>query len=210
MAKIKVAIVDDDSDWIKQCIIFINNQEDMLVTWAATTKDEAIQFARNSNTDIILMDINLDGVTKNYDGIAAVREILDIQQVKIIMMTSNSDEGVIKNSIIAGAVNYILKEDFRQLPGAIRSTYHQTSPLEIILKDYSKLKAQEQLEKLTPTEKQIFLLLEGGQTKEKICNELCISEGTLKKHISNILKKFDATSIKEAIRLLRTKGLPLE
>ena len=210
MDKIKVAIVDDDSDWIKQCIIFINNQEDMLVTWAATNKEEAIQFARNSNTDIILMDVNLDGVTKNYDGIAAAREILDIQQVKIIMMTSNSDEWVIKNSIIAGAVNYILKEDFRQLPGAIRSTYHQTSPLEIILREYSKLKAQEQLEKLTPTEKQIFLMLEKKQSKEKICDELCISEGTLKKHISNILKKFDATNVKEAIRLLKTRGLPFD
>jgi DNA-binding NarL/FixJ family response regulator len=208
MDKIKVAIVDDDSDWIKQSIIFINNQEDMLVTWAATNKAEAIQFARNSKTDIILMDVNLDGITKNYDGIAAAREILDIQPVKIIMMTSISDEGVIKNSIIAGAVNYILKEDFRQLPAAIRSTYHQTSPLEIILKDYSKLKGQEQLDKLTPTEKQIFLMLEDGETKEKICNILCISEGTLKKHISNILKKFDATSVKEAIRLLKSKGLP--
>lgn len=210
MDKIKVAMVDDDSDWIKQSIIFINNQEDMLVTWAVTSKAEAIQFARNSKTDIILMDVNLDGITKNYDGIAAAREILDIQPVKIIMMTSISDEGVIKNSIMAGAVNYFLKEDFRQLPNAIRSTYHQTSPLEIILKDYSKLKEQEQLDNLTPTEKQIFILLEDGQAKEKICSELCISEGTLKKHISNILKKFDATSIKGAIQQLKSKAMPLE
>jgi two-component system response regulator DevR len=210
MDKIKVAIVDDDSDWIKQSIIFINNQEDMLISWAATTKAEAIQFARNSKTDIILMDVNLDGTTQNYDGIVAAREILGIRPVKIIMMTSISDEGVIKNSIITGAVNYILKEDFRQLPDAIRSTYRQTFPLEIILKDYSKLKEQEQLDKLTPTEKQVFLLLEGGHTKEKICKDLCISEGTLKKHISNILKKFDATNVKEAIRMLKSKGVPLD
>ncbi len=208
MEKIKVAVVDDDADWIKQSIIFINNQEDMLVIWAATTKAEAIRFARNSKTDIILMDVNLDGIAKNYDGISASREILDIQPVKIIMMTSNSDEGVIKNSIIAGAVNYILKENFRQLPNAIRSTYYQTSPLEIVLKDYSKLKEQEQLDKLTPTEKQIFLMLEDGQPKEKICIDLCISEGTLKKHISNILKKFNATNIKEAIRMLKSNAMP--
>jgi two-component system, NarL family, response regulator DevR len=205
MDKIKVAMVDDDPDWIKQSITFINNQEDMLVIWAATTKEEAIQFARNSNIDIILMDINLDGTSNNYDGITAAREILDIQPVKIIMMTSISDEGIIKKSIIAGAVNYILKEDFRQIPNAIRSAYHQKSPLEVIFKDYSKLKESEQLNTLTPTEKQVFLLFQEGYSKDKICNDLCISEGTLKKHIGNILKKFDAGNIKEAIRLVKSK-----
>jgi len=205
MDKIKVAIVDDDSDWIKQSIIFINNQEDMLVIWAAANKEEAIQFAQNIKTDIILMDVNLEGITQNYDGISAAQEILDIRPAKIIMMTSISDETIVKRSIIVGAINYILKEDFRQLPNAIRSAHHQKSPLEIILKDYSKLKELEQLTKLTPTEKQIFLLLESGYSKEKICNDLCISEGTVKKHISNFLKKLDANSIKEAIRLVKDK-----
>jgi NarL family two-component system response regulator LiaR len=205
MDKIRIAMVDDDPDWIKQTIIFVNNQEDMLVIWSATTKDEAIQFARNSNIDIILMDINLDGTSKNYDGITAAREILEIRPVKIIMMTSISDEGIIKKSIIAGAVNYILKEDFRQIPNAIRSAYRQKSPLEVIFKDYSKLKESEQLNKLTPAEKQIFLLFQEGCSKDKICNDLYISEGTLKKHISNILKKFDASNIKEAIRLVKSK-----
>ncbi len=205
MDKIKVAVVDDDPDWIKQTIIFINNQEDMLVAWSATTKDEAIQFAVNSNIDVILMDINLDGTSQNYDGVTAAREILEIQPVKIIMMTSISDEIIIKKSIIAGAVNYILKEDFRQIPNAIRSACKQTSPLEIIFKDYSKLKESEQLNELTPTERQIFLLFKEGYTKDKICNDLYISEGTLKKHISNILKKLAAGSIKEAIRLVKSK-----
>ena len=153
--KIKVAIVDDDSDWIKQSIIFINNQEDMLVIWAAANKEEAIQFAQNIKTDIILMDVNLEGITQNYDGISAAQEILDIQPAKIIMMTSISDETIVKRSIIVGAINYILKEDFRQLPNAIRSAHHQKSPLEIILKDYSKLKELEQLT-ITPAENKFF------------------------------------------------------
>ncbi len=205
MDKIKVAMVDDDPDWIKQIIIFINNQEDMLVIWSATTKDEAIQFAGNSNVDIILMDINLNGTSENYDGITAAQEILEIQPVKIIMMTSISDEAIIKKSIIAGAVNYILKEDFRQIPNAIRSAHHQKSPLEVIFKDYSKLKESEQLNKLTPSERQIFTLLQEGYSKDKICSDLCISEGTIKKHISNIIRKFDVGSIKEAIRLVKSK-----
>ena len=205
MDKIKVAVVDDDSDWIKQTIIFINNQEDLLVSWSATNKTEAIQMAANSKTDVILMDINLVGTNENYDGIAAVREILELQPVKIIMMTSISEEVIIKKSIVAGAVNYILKEDFRQIPNAIRLAYRQTSPLEIIFKDYSMLKESEQLNKLTPTEKQIFLTLREGCSKKAICDELCISEGTLKKHISNMLKKLDANNIKEAIRLVKNK-----
>ena len=207
MDKVKVAIVDDDSDWIKQFIFFINNQEDMLITWAATNKNDAIQLAQNSNTDIILMDVNLGGPNANIDGIAAAREIKQIQQVKIIMMTSNSDEDVVKKAVIAGASNYILKEDFRQIPSAIRSTYHEKSPLEAVLRDYSKLKELEQLEQLTPTEKQIFILIEKGHGKEQICNDLCISEGTLKKHISNILKKFDVGSMKEAIRMIKGQGV---
>jgi NarL family two-component system response regulator LiaR len=202
--KISVAIVDDDLVWIKQLNSFLNSQDDIIVIWSATNKDDAVRFARNSQVDFIIMDINLEMDTENYDGIIAVKEILiNTNNTKIIMMTNlfQEDVDIIKKSVVAGAIDYKLKKDYMDLPSFIRSSYHQTSPQEIIFKEFSKQVIEnELLLKLTASEIQIFNLLAEEYTKEDICKMMYISNGTLKKHIRMIIKKLNVRSIKEALQ----------
>lgn len=128
MNKIQVGIVDDDVNWIKQLTSFLNAQGDIAVAWYATNKEDTIQLARSSPVDFILMDINLETATENYDGIEATKTIFDCAKTtRIIMMTSmfQEDVNVIKKSIFAGAVDYKAKRDFLNIPDALRSTYYQ-------------------------------------------------------------------------------------
>ena len=86
MNKIKVAIVEDDSVWLKALTSFLNFQEDIIVAEMATNKEDAVNMARTSLVDVIIMDINLN--ENKRDGILAAVEILESVKVKIIMLTS--------------------------------------------------------------------------------------------------------------------------
>ncbi len=205
MDKIKVAIVEDDPVWLSSMIFFLNSQEDLTVVANASTKDDAVEMARNNDVDIILMDINL--TENNLDGIYAAAEISQFKEVKIIMLTSLEDNEVITSSFTAGAINYISKNNYNDIPAAIRSVHNKVSPMEILLKEYSRLKEEEQLSVLSNAEKEIIDLVQKGYSQSKISDMLFKSPGTIKAQVNKLLKKMGVTSCKEAIKKIQTKGI---
>jgi hypothetical protein len=62
---------------------------------------------------------------------------------RYILKSSLHDEKIIMDSFAAGAVNYIEKNNFREIPSLIRSVHCHTSPVEILLQDYYRLKRME-------------------------------------------------------------------
>lgn len=205
MSRIKVLLVEDDPDWIKAMTAFLNKEEDILVVGAATGAVEALQLARSLAFDIVLMDIQLTG--SQLDGIQTALEILDINPAKIIMLTSMSDEQVMTQSFTAGAVNYIEKAHFKELPHAIRSAYHRPAAMEALLKELARLKREEQLLPLTAAEREVFELIEDGYTQSQITGKLYKSESTLKNQVNKMLKKLGVKSSKEAVEKVKRRGL---
>ena len=205
MNKIKVAIVEDDLGWLKAMTSFLNKENDILVAGTATNREDAINLAKTTLFDVIIMDINLN--ENKRDGILAAAEILQITNVKIIMLTSLKEDQIVLESFTAGAVNYISKEKYLEIPNAIRTAYNSDSPIEILLNEFSKLKRDEQLKDLTQSEKQVYDLLEKGYTKSRIETELYKTANTVKSQIKQILKKLGVTSSKEAVMKVKTKGL---
>ena len=205
MNKIKVAIVEDDSVWLKALKSFLNYQDDIIVAGMATNKEDAVNMARTSLVDVIIMDINLN--ENKRDGILAALEILESVKVKIIMLTSLKDDEIITDSFTAGAVNYISKENYKEIPNAIRAAFHNDSPIEVLLGKYSKLKRDEQLKDLSSSEKQVFDLLEQGYSKARIESTLFKTANTVKSQVRQILRKLGVSSSKEAVFKVKTKGL---
>ncbi|BBI34465.1 response regulator transcription factor [Cohnella abietis] len=202
---IKVLLVEDDPDWIKAMTAFLNHEEDMLVVGAAMQSDEAIRLAKTLAFDVVLMDIQLtDG---GMEGILTAVEIHEIHPAKIIMLTSVNEESVIMQAFTAGAVNYIEKTRFKEIPQAIRSAYHHPSAMDALLKDYARLKREEQLKELTPAEREVFELIEEGYTQPQMEQKLYKAESTLKNQVNKILKKLGVRSSKEAVERVRRKGL---
>ena len=205
MSKIKVFLVDDDPEWLTTMEIFLGTIPDMSLVGAATTRNEAVSMVNAIDVDVVLMDINL--TETRYDGIYAASEICQNKTVKILMLTSLNEEDIILNSFIAGAVNYIPKSHYKEIPEAIRATYHNRSPVEIALRDYSRLKEAEQIQSLTRSEREILVLAEEGLNRTQISQKLQKSEQTIKNQIGNILKKLDVNRIKDAIVKVKTKGI---
>ena len=207
---IKVAIIDDDIKWSKQLIQYLNNQDNMLVSWSAINKEEAVKFARTNAVDIILMDLNLEaGEKENYDGIFATIEVLEGDiKAKVVVLTNLIDDELVINSIIAGAVDYIYKENFKDLPNVLQSIIdNEDSPLKIISKEYARIRKKETLQILTPTEHEVLALLEQRFTQSQIAEKFCITQDCVKKHVGHILKKLEAKDISEAFRNIKLKSL---
>lgn len=205
MDKIRVSIVEDDIAWLKAMTGFLNTNDDMVITGTASSKEDAVNMARTIQCDVILMDINLNENT--CDGIYAAYEILQFSQVKIIMLTSLKDEEIIKDAFTAGAINYVSKENYKDIPSAIRNAVKDNSPFEVILKEFSRLKKEEQLKDLTEAEKEVYRYIEKGYTQPQITQTLYKTHNTLRAQIKSILKKLGVSSSKEAIKKVNSKGL---
>lgn len=205
MSQIKVFLVDDDPRWLTAMKIFLESFPDIIVVGTASTRNEAVSMTQALDIDIILMDIIL--TETRYDGIYAAAEICQHKDVKILMVTSLNEEDVILNSFIAGAVNYIPKSRYLEIPEAIRTTYHNCSPVEIALRDYSRLKEAELIQSLTRSEREVLALAEQGYHQAQISQKLQKSEQTIKNQIGTILKKLDVERLRDAITKVKTKGI---
>ncbi|SFE26366.1 two component transcriptional regulator, LuxR family [Paenibacillus algorifonticola] len=205
MSHIRVLLVEDDPDWVKAMTLFLNKEADLLVVGAASTAEEALSLARTLSFDVALLDIQLADHQQN--GIYTAVEMHRIHAAKIIMLTSMSEEEVMTQAFTAGAINYIEKTNFRQLPEAIRSAYHHPAPMEALLKEFARLKREEQLKDLTSAEREVFELIEQGYTQTQIEQKLYKAESTLKNQVNKMLKKLGVRSRKEAIEKVRRKGL---
>lgn len=206
MNRIQIFLVEDDPDWVKSMTVFLNAQEDMIVVGTAESPEQAMAMAHILSFDIVLMDIQL--TAGRLDGIYTAAEILERKpQAKVIMLTSLGDELVIMQSFTAGAVNYIEKPRFKELPAAIRSAVLHSGSMEVLLKEFARLKREEQLRGLTPAEREVFDLLDEGYTHSQMEQKLFKTESTLKNQINKILKKLGVRSSKEAVEKVRRKGI---
>lgn len=205
MSKIKIAIVEDDPVWLKGMVTFISETEDLAVIATASNREDALKIVDQHDPDVILMDINLGS---GDDGIYLTAEINQKKSVKTIMLTSLETETVIINSFTAGAVNYIQKENYLEIPAAVRSAhYNALNPLGVLLKDYVRLKQEEQLKSLSAAEKELLDLIDKGYSQSQIGEILYKSVGTIKSQVNAILKKLGVNSSKEAIKKIKFRGI---
>jgi DNA-binding NarL/FixJ family response regulator len=190
MNDIRVVIGDDDLSFQKTMVIFLNKMEGIHVVGTAATKEEIVKLTALIKPDIILMDLNLSD--NHRDGIAAAKEILKKQKVKIVMLTAYLDAEIIIDSFKSGAVEFVLKTNYKILPELIKMLFHSLSPIEILL-------YHETFNKLSACEKEVLRLLNQGKKPGEVCEILHKSPQTLKNQISSINKKLQVSNYKEAI-----------
>jgi DNA-binding NarL/FixJ family response regulator len=153
----------------------------------------------------VLMDIQLEG--SRLDGIHTAILMHELSPAKIIMLTSLNDEQTMTQAFTAGAVQYLEKTRFQELPQTIRSVYHHPAPMEALLNELARLKREEQLKELTGAEREVFELIEAGYTQSQIEKKLYKAESTLKNQVNKMLKKLGVRSSKEAVEKVKRRGI---
>jgi len=202
---LKILIVDDHDIVRKGLAMLVSRQEDLSVVAEAGTVAEAVEKARESVPDVVVMDIRLpDG-----SGIEACREIRDENgDIKVLMLTSYSDEEAVLGSIMAGASGYLLKEiRSQEIVDAIRKVGEGQSLLDptvtaSVLDRVRRGKEEDVLAQLTDQEQKILELIADGQTNREIAGQINLSDKTVKNYVSNILGKLEVSRRSQAAAFL--------
>ncbi len=205
MALIKVLIVEDDPTWVKLLEMQFAIEKDIEIVATVNDKIHLYEILNTKDIDVILMDINLS--SNHLDGVYIAAEVSEESEVKIIMLTSLDPKEVALDSFNAGAIAFVSKEDYRQLPQIIRNAIKPNLPMEELLEDYRRLKEQEVLKELSSAEREVVYLLAKGHTRASIGKKLVKSDSTVKNQINKILKKLKVESTKEAIKKVELRGL---
>jgi two-component system, NarL family, response regulator LiaR len=141
------------------------------------------------------------------DGVKAIKAIHDIQpDIKIIALSSFSEDKLVRSALMAGATSYLLKNvSAERLADAIRTTHSGLPTLspevKSLLVDIPRTTSStsSNLEPLTPRELEVLGCLVTGLTNAEIAQQLGISQYTIKGHVSNILGKLAVNSRTEAV-----------
>lgn len=200
MRRINLLIVDDHQVVRLGLKSLLQLHPRMAVVGEAATGREALEAAGRLSPDIVLMDARLP----DQNGIEVCREIRrQHPDIKVIILTSFSDEESIFNSILAGASGYLLKQaDTDSLLRDIELVAQGESLLDpcITGKVFERIKAlaqqvrnenpeHDQWAELTNQEKKVLLLITQGKTNREIAEDLFISEKTVRNYVSSILTK---------------------
>ena len=198
---LKVLVVDDHDIVRKGLTTLISRQQDLSVAGEAGTAAEAVAKANELAPDVVVLDIRLPDAS----GIEACREIRSQNSnIKVLMLTSYSDEEAVMGSIMAGASGYLLKEiRSQEIVEAIRQVGSGRSLLDPavtagVLARIRRGKDIDKLDQLTNQEQRILDLVAQGKTNKEISQEVNLSDKTVKNYVSNILGKLEVSRRSQA------------
>ena len=200
---ISVAIVEDDDDMRTTLQRLIENTEGFSCIGAFENCEDALSPIEVESPDVILMDINLPGMS-GIDGVHRIK--LFDPDANILMLTVYQDDDNIFRSICAGASGYLLKRTPKDiLLNAIREVYAGGAPMNAgiarrVMELFRKTAVPVREESnLTQREIEILQALVDGCSYKMIADRHAISIETVRNHIKHIYEKLHVHSKSEAV-----------
>ena len=200
-------IYDDNKQRRDSLEALVYLTENMQCTGSFPDCSNVLNDIRNSNPDVVLMDIEMP----NADGISGVKAIKkNFPEVRIIMQTVFEDEDKIFASLQAGAEGYILKNaSAEKITQSIEEVYlggaYMTPSVALRVTKFFNQNAEKtaalQDYKLTSKEKEVLKLLSEGNSYKMVADVLGISYFTVNSHVKKIYEKLHVHSLGEAVSL---------
>lgn len=200
MRDVTVLIVDDQRLVREGVASLLDIQEGISVVGTAADGSEGLQKALAVKPDVILMDIRMPLL----DGISATKQIKhQLPACQVLMLSTFDDDEYIIKSLQAGAGGYLLKdipaEDLAQAVRLVHTGIYQLAPSvagklvgqldSLGQKRQSRTHVDVAPNDLTDRELEVLQLIATGATNREIAQELVVSEGTIKNHVSSILSR---------------------
>ncbi|MFM2426259.1 MAG: Transcriptional regulatory protein DegU [Pseudomonadota bacterium] len=223
---IQLLVVDDHPLFRRGLIALLSQDDRFEIVGEAGDVGEALRVLAKTQPDLLLLDNHLPGV-KGVDAIASLKS--DRPNLRILMLTVSEDEEDLSKALQSGADGYLLKtSESDQLCDALVKVHeghsvispsmlnklvstmrHPANPTAdaVGVMSLSKVAAIQALDKLSPREKDIFLLIAKSLSNKQIARDLDIAETTVKIHIQHIFKKLDLTSRVQIAVFAATHGL---
>ncbi len=200
--KIKILMVEDHKLLRVGLRAIFEKYSNLEVVGEAEDGQQAVKMARDLKPDLILMDIGLPV----FSGIEATRRIKESNpEIKIVILTSHTDEKEVMEALAAGANAYAMKDiktehlisiiqtvkqgAFWLDPAIAKLVTQKKTILQGSNKPYTRASFKAEHSNLTEREYEVLKLVVDGRSNNEIAEELKISEHTAKAHVCNIIQK---------------------
>ena len=225
MEPIRLMLVDDHDIVRTGLKSFLETQEGLLVVAEASSGQEAIDKAKETQPDVIVMDITMP----EMDGLEATRRLKELDEnLFVLALTVHEDKQYLFEMLSAGASGYITKQvAAEELVTAIRcvalgNVYLQPALASWLLDDYRRLlsqtppnerrfgnqdEAERGLDVLSKRELEVLEAVAEGYTNNQIGEQLGISPKTVARHRERIMHKLNLHSSTELVKFAIRTGL---
>jgi DNA-binding NarL/FixJ family response regulator len=199
---IAIAIVEDQREMRESLVEWLGNAPGLRCVGAHASAEEALRNLPAENPDVVLMDINLPGMS----GVQCVSRLKErLPSVQVLMLTTYDDGDLIFDSLRAGANGYLLKNmQQEELVEAVRQVRAGGAPMslqiarKVINFFHQPKRPSAELQQLTQREQEILKLLAKGYMYKEIADHLGVSMSTVRTHISAVYEKLHVHSRTEA------------
>jgi two-component system, NarL family, response regulator LiaR len=208
MPDIRVLVVDDHAVVREGLRAFLELQVGIEVVGEAADGNEAVEAAGRLAPDVVLMDL----VMPELDGLAAMRLLRErMPSARVIVLTSFFDDEKLMPALRAGAAGYLLKNTPPQeLARAVRAAHAGEAVLDPVVaaRLIDALAGHaEPLDRLTPREREVLVLIGRGFPNKRIARELGLAEKTVKTHVGHVLAKLGVDDRTQAAIVAVRAGL---
>lgn len=201
MSNSTVILVDDHPLLRNGVAQLISLEDNLQIVAEASSGEEGISLSLKFQPDLILLDLNMKGMS-GIDTLIALKRA-EVSAKVIIFSVSDNKTDVIQ-ALKFGADGYLLKDSepeelISKINKALEGELVLSEPLnQIVARSLQTSASKNPIENLTQREFEILRAIAGGNSNKMIANKLGITEGTVKVHVKNMLRKLGLKTRVEA------------
>jgi DNA-binding NarL/FixJ family response regulator len=207
---IRVLVADDQRVVREGLTMVLGLLPDVEVVGAASDGGEAIALAAALAPDVVLMDLRMP----RCDGVEATRRLRAEQpDVRVVVLTTYSDDRSVLDALRAGARGYLTKDaGGAEIHQALKQVLDDRAAIDPAVAHHLVAAVAETPRReagpdgLTPREIEVLALVAKGLTNAEIARQLVIGEATVKSHMTHLLAKIDARDRAQAVAYAYRQG----
>ena len=216
---IRVMVAEDFEILRDELCSLIHQQPDMQMVGAAATGYEMVALAETTDSDVILMDVEME---RQNSGILAAEKIRSKNPMQtIVFLTVHENDQIIVEAMATGAAGYIVKGSSHEK--LLKNIRHAAQGMPImdenvqrkVLEEYARLRQSERsllffinnISHLTVAERELVKLLLQNKKIREISEIRCVEMVTVKTQIKSLLRKFGCTRTREIVEIIQQLNL---
>lgn len=209
----QILLVDDHTLFRETLTLLLKSFRSSCEVISVSSAEEALSAVSHyADLDLILLDLALPGI----DGISVLPILRErVPTVPVVVLSGNQDAQIIREVLSAGAVGFIPKTTTsKELQDALKlvldgEIYLPPWPLGLVNLETATapITSIQSNEILTQRQQEVLELLSLGLPNKSIANRLELTEGTVKLHVTAILRKLGARNRTEAVRQATHRGM---
>jgi len=216
MKPIRILIIDDHTLFRSGIKLLLQRQKGFEVVGEASDGLEGVKRAKQFVPDVVLLDLHMTGI----GGLEALRMLVEeVPETQVVMLTVSENADDLLEALRSGARGYLLKNiETEFLLDSIQRAARGESVMspQIAHKLADSLRAPPRdkpgasdasLDKLSPREREILIMLARGDSNKEIAGALHLAESTVKIHVQGILRKLNLAGRVQAAVYAAEHGL---